>query len=108
MENADGNTEAFLVQRSGSPRLSSVEFRDFCIDAVAFTLGPESFTNGKTGIRCASDNNSFKVVGMGFVFLERVLVNNGADAFDVTGNFIGAAVASSSLGRHRLRRSPTT
>jgi inulin fructotransferase (DFA-I-forming) len=88
VENTDGHAEAFLVQRDGSPRLSSVEFRDFCLDGVSFTPDENSYTNGKVGIRVASDNDSFKVAGMGFVYLEHALVNNGADAFSVTDNFL--------------------
>lgn len=88
LENTDGNHEAFLVSRAGAPRLSSIEFRDFCIDGLGFTPTQNSYTNGKVGIRIASDNDSFKVAGMGFVYLEHALVNNGADAFDVTDNFI--------------------
>jgi inulin fructotransferase (DFA-I-forming) len=88
VENTDGNSEAFLVSRGGAPRLSSIEFRDFCIDGLSFTPTQNSYTNGKVGIRIASDNDSFKVAGMGFVYLEHALINNGADAFDVTDNFI--------------------
>ncbi len=47
VQNADGNTDAFLITRSGSPRLSSVEFRDFCLDGVSFTPNQNSYTNGK-------------------------------------------------------------
>jgi inulin fructotransferase (DFA-I-forming) len=85
VENTDGHAEAFIVQRSGSPRLSSIEFRDLCLDGVSFT---SPFVNGKVGIRFASDNDSCKVAGVGFVYLEHALVNNGADAFTVTDNFI--------------------
>ncbi|GAB2718735.1 NosD domain-containing protein [Streptomyces bullii] len=88
VENTDGNSEAFIVQRTGDPRLSSIEFRDFCLDGVSFTPTQNSYTNGKIGIRFASDNDACKVTGMGFVYLERALVNNGADAFDATDNFI--------------------
>lgn len=88
VENTDGHAEAFLVSRGGAPRLSSIEFRDFCIDGLSFTPHQNSYRNGKVGIRIASDNDALKVAGMGFVYLERALVNNGADAFDVTDNFI--------------------
>jgi inulin fructotransferase (DFA-I-forming) len=88
VENTDGHAEAFIVQRAASPRISSVEFRDFCLDGVSFSPNQNSYTNGKVGIRIASDNDSCKVAGMGFVYLEHALVNNGADAFSVTGNFI--------------------
>lgn len=88
VENTDGNAEAFLVSRTGEPRLSSIEFRDFCIDGVSFTPTENSYTNGKVGIRIASDNDSLKVAGMGFVYLEHALINNGADSFSITDNFI--------------------
>jgi inulin fructotransferase (DFA-I-forming) len=88
VENTDGNAEAFLVSRGGAPRLASIEFRDFCIDGAGFTPNQNSYRNGKIGIRIASDNDALKVAGMGFVYLERALINNGADAFNVTDNFI--------------------
>lgn len=88
VENTDGNAEAFLVSRTGNPRLSSIEFRDFCIDGLSFAPTQNSYINGKVGIRVASDNDSFKVAGMGFVYLEHALINNGADAFTVTDNFM--------------------
>jgi inulin fructotransferase (DFA-I-forming) len=39
VENTDGFAEAFLVKRTpiNTPRLSSIEFRDFCIDGVSFS-----------------------------------------------------------------------
>jgi inulin fructotransferase (DFA-I-forming) len=88
VENTDGHSEAFIVQRTDDPRLSGIEFRDFCLDGVSFTPTQNSYTNGKVGIRFASDNDACKVTGMGFVYLERALVNNGADAFNATDNFI--------------------
>ncbi|MFE0332266.1 NosD domain-containing protein [Streptomyces sp. NPDC058960] len=88
VENTDGNSEAFIVQRTGNPRLSSIEFRDFCLDGKSFTPTENSYTNGKVGIRFVSDNDSCRVTGMGFVYLEHGLINNNADAFDVTDNFI--------------------
>ncbi|MDH1088910.1 right-handed parallel beta-helix repeat-containing protein, partial [Pantoea brenneri] len=52
---------AFYVERSGEPRISSVEFADFCIDGLHFVDDgsgnddPEnSYLNGKTGIYIAS------------------------------------------------------
>lgn len=86
VENTDGHSEAFLVTRGGQPRLSSVEFRDFCIDG-----SPASGLRGpltRTGIDCASDNDAFRVVGMGFVYLAHALVVRNADALAVTGNFV--------------------
>ncbi|MFF5291025.1 hypothetical protein [Paractinoplanes globisporus] len=63
VENTDGNAEAFLVTRSGAPRLAPIEFRDFCIDGVGFTPNQNSYRNGKTGIRIASDTDALKVAG---------------------------------------------
>lgn len=87
----DGVTDAFLVSRSGRPtevgRINSVEFRDFLIDGVSATK-PYLPGSGKTGIRVASDNDSVRVEGMGFVYLSHAVVLRGADAAWVTGNFI--------------------
>jgi inulin fructotransferase (DFA-I-forming) len=85
VENTDGNAEAFLVSRGGNPRLSAIEFRDFCLDGVNFG---SAYSNGKVGIRFATSNDSARVEGMGFVFLEHGLINFDADALNVTGNFI--------------------
>ena len=85
---------AFYVERSGDPRLSSVEFVDFCIDGLHFNsdgsrLHPENtYLNGKTGIYVASANDSFRVNGMGFVYLENALTIHNADALSVHDNFI--------------------
>ncbi len=91
VKNTDGNAEAFLVQRSGSPatvgRLNSVEFRDFCIDGVASSR-PFLPGNGKIGISVQSDNDSFRMEGMGMVYLAHGLINKGADAPNITNNFI--------------------
>lgn len=91
VKNTDGTSEAFLVSRSGSPatvgRLNSVEFRDFCIDGVTASK-PYLPGNGKVGIRVATDNDAFRIEGMGFVYLSRALVINGADAPNITNNFI--------------------
>ncbi|MFE5670916.1 NosD domain-containing protein [Agromyces sp. NPDC056523] len=93
---ADG--AAFRVARSGSPRISSVEFVDFCIDGLHFTSddperspdrNPEnSYANGKTGIYVADANDSFRVTGMGFVYLEHALTISNADALSIHDNFI--------------------
>jgi inulin fructotransferase (DFA-I-forming) len=85
VENTDGQAEAFLVSRGGNPRLSSVEFRDFCLDGVSFS---SPYVNGKVGIRVATANDSFRIEGMGFVFLEHALIDYNADALNVTGNFM--------------------
>ena len=64
---------AFSIERSGSPRISSVEFANFCIDGMHFDrdgseLHPENtYVNGKTGIYVGSANDSFRITGMGFV-----------------------------------------
>lgn len=85
---------AFLVERAGSPRISSVEFADFCIDGLHFTddgsgRHPENtYVNGKTGIHVASANDSFRVNGMGFIYLEHALTVHNADALSLHDNFI--------------------
>ncbi|MHC6593392.1 right-handed parallel beta-helix repeat-containing protein [Arthrobacter sp. C152] len=85
---------AFYIERSGDPRISSVEFSNFCIDGMHFTadgsgLHPENtYVNGKTGIYVASANDSFRVNGMGFVYLENALTIYHADALSVHDNFI--------------------
>jgi hypothetical protein len=85
---------AFYVERSGSPRISSVEFSNFCIDGLHFNsdgsgMHPENtYVNGKTGIYVASANDSFRVTGMGFVYLENALTIYNADALSVHDNFI--------------------
>jgi hypothetical protein len=85
---------AFLVERSGSPRISSVEFSNFCIDGLHFTadgsdMHPENtYVNGKTGIYVASANDSFRVTDMGFVYLENALTIHNADALSIHHNFI--------------------
>lgn len=86
---------AFLVKRAGHPRISSVEFADFCIDGLHFTGGPSghddpenSYRNGKTGIRVASANDSFRMTGMGVIYLEHGIVVDDADALTVDNNFI--------------------
>jgi len=85
---------AFLVARMGSPRISSVEFVGFCIDGLHFTApGPDdnvenSYVNGKTGILVQDANDSFRVNGMGFVYLENALTVYNADALSIHDNFI--------------------
>lgn len=85
---------AFHVERSGSPRISSVEFANFCIDGLHFApdgseMHPENtYVNGKTGIYVASANDSFRVTGMGFVYLENALTIHHADAISIHDNFI--------------------
>ena len=80
--------QAFLVRRAGSPRLSGVVFRDFCLDGVEFPPDGNSYRNGRTGIEVASDNDSFHITGMGFVYLEHALIVRGADALRIHDNMI--------------------
>lgn len=86
---------AFYIERSGNPRISSVEFENFCIDGLHFAddgsgIGnPENtYTNGKTGIYIASAQDSFRITGMGFVYLEHGITIYHADALSVHDNFI--------------------
>ena len=85
---------AFLVQRAGSPRISSVEFANFCIDGLHFTPdgsdlpAENTYVNGKTGIHVASANDSFRVNEMGFIYLEHALTIHNADALSIHNNFI--------------------
>lgn len=86
---------AFYVNRSGSPRLSSVEFADFCIDGLHFLddgsgdENPEnSYVNGRTGIYVACPHDSFRITGMGLVYLEHGLTIYNADALNIHDNFI--------------------
>lgn len=100
---ADG--AAFRVARSGSPRISSVEFVDFCLDGLHFTAdggesspadsparnpgNPEnSYANGKTGVFVETANDSVRITGMGFVYLEHALTVCNADALSIHDNFI--------------------
>lgn len=87
VENTDG-PEAFLVGRSASPRIASVEFRDFCLDGVHFTPNENSYRNGRTGIRFSSASDSCRVEGMGLLYLEHGIVAYGADAINITNNFV--------------------
>ena len=86
---------AFYVERSGNPRISSVEFSNFCIDGLHFIedgsgeTNPENtYTNGKTGIYVASACDSFRITGMGFVYLEHGMTIYHADALTIHDNFI--------------------
>ncbi|PRB40587.1 fructotransferase [Arthrobacter sp. MYb23] len=88
------NGAAFRVERAGSPRISSVEFANFCIDGLHFAPdGSElpaenSYVNGKTGIHVSSANDSFRVNEMGFIYLEHALTIHNADALSIHNNFI--------------------
>jgi len=86
---------AFYVKRDGDPRISSVEFADFCIDGLHFIAdgsgipNPENtYTNGKTGIYVASASDSLRITGMGFVYLEHAITIYHADALSIHDNFI--------------------
>lgn len=86
---------AFYVERSGNPRISSVEFSNFCIDGLHFIedgsgeTNPENtYTNRKTGIYVASACDSFRITGMGFVYLEHGITIYHADALTIHDNFI--------------------
>ena len=85
---------AFYVEREGDPRISSVEFENFCIDGLHFVDdgGPDdpenTYVNGKTGIYVASAQDSFRLNGMGMVYLEHGAVIYHADALSVHDNFI--------------------
>jgi hypothetical protein len=85
---------AFYIERSGSPRISSVEFSNFCIDGMHFLadgseqLAENTYVNGKTGIYIASANDSFRITGMGFVYLEHALTIYHADALSIHDNFL--------------------
>ncbi|MFS0776138.1 NosD domain-containing protein [Neobacillus sp. 3P2-tot-E-2] len=86
---------AFYVERSGNPRISSVEFSDFCIDGLHFiedglgeTIPENTYTNRKTGIYVASACDSFRITGMGFVYLEHGITIYHADALTIHDNFI--------------------
>jgi inulin fructotransferase (DFA-I-forming) len=86
---------AFHIKRTGNPRISSVEFADFCIDGLHFTGNASknedaenSYTNGKTGIYVASANDSFRITGMGIIYLEHGVTVFDADALAIDNNFI--------------------
>ncbi len=85
---------AFRIERSGSPRMSSVEFVNFCIDGMRFVADgstlptANTYVNGKTGVNVASANDSLRFTGMGFVYLEHALTICNADALSIHDNFI--------------------
>ncbi|MDO5035172.1 MAG: NosD domain-containing protein [Actinomycetaceae bacterium] len=94
LETSERNVAAFLVKRDGSPRLSSIEFSNFCIDGLHFVEnGPDEFAentylNSKIGIEIASANDSVRISGMGFIYLEQALLIYNADALSIHDNFI--------------------
>lgn len=94
-ETDEVSSAAFLVERSGNPRISSVEFSNFCIDGLHFVDDgtkennkENTYVNGKTGIYVASAQDSFKISGMGFVYLEHGITIYNADALTIHDNFI--------------------
>jgi inulin fructotransferase (DFA-I-forming) len=91
---AEADGAAFYVGRSGSPRISSLEFSNFCIDGLHFApdgsgMHPENtYTNAKTGIYVATANDSCRIGGMGFVYLEHAVTIYDADALSIHDNFV--------------------
>lgn len=86
---------AFVVKREGEPRISSVEFQNFCIDGLHFVddegtePNPENtYINYKTGIYVASAQDSFRISEMGIVYLEHGVTLYNSDALAVHDNFI--------------------
>lgn len=85
---------AFLVEREGSPRISSVEFSNFCIDGLHFQQtdtdehAENTYINSKIGIEFSTANDSVRVTQMGFIYLEHALIINNADALSIHENFI--------------------
>ncbi len=94
-EGDEASGAAFYVKRDGNPRISSVEFENFCIDGLHFcedgsgNPNPENtYTNGKTGIYVDTANDSFRINGMGLVYLEHGVTVYHADALSIHDNFI--------------------
>lgn len=92
-KNDESSGAAFLVEREGDPRISSVEFENFCIDGLHFVDDgngdPENtYVNGKTGIYVASAQDSFRITGMGIIYLEHGVTLYNSDALSVHDNFI--------------------
>ncbi|MDX0018760.1 right-handed parallel beta-helix repeat-containing protein [Sinorhizobium meliloti] len=93
--NGEAAGAAFYVKRTGNPRISSVEFADFCIDGLHFVDDgsghndrENTYKNGKTGIYVGSANDSFRITGMGLIYLEHGLTVYDADALAIDNNFI--------------------
>lgn len=92
---AEETGAAFYVGREGAPRISSVEFENFCIDGLHFVedgsgiKNPENtYVNRKTGIYVACAQDSFRINGMGLVYLEHGITIYHADALSIHDNFI--------------------
>jgi len=108
---ADGEAAgaAFHVKRTGNPRISSVEFADFCIDGLHFIddgsgqdHAENTYKNGKTGIYVGSANDSFRITGMGLVYLEHGVTVHNADALAIDNNFIaecGSCIELKGMGQ---------
>lgn len=86
---------AFYVKRDGNPRISSVEFENFCIDGLHFVDDgsgidnvENTYVNGKTGIYIASAQDSFRITEMGFIYLEHGVTAYHSDALSIHDNFI--------------------
>jgi len=100
---------AFYVKRSGNPRISSVEFADFCIDGLHFVDdgsgqndAENTYKNGKTGIYVGSANDSFRITGMGLIYLEHGVTVHDADALAIDNNFIaecGSCIELKGMGQ---------
>ena len=60
----------------------------FIEDGSVNTNPENTYTNGKTGIYVASACDSFKITGMGFVYLEHGITIYHADALTIHDNFI--------------------
>lgn len=92
-KNNERSGAAFLVEREGDPRISSVEFENFCIDGLHFVDdgngdSENTYVNGKTGIYVASAQDSFRITGMGIIYLEHGVTLYNSDALSVHDNFI--------------------
>lgn len=94
-EDEEWKGAAFYVNRDGNPRISSVEFENFCIDGLHFVddgsqekNSENTYMNGKTGIYIASPQDAFRINGMGIVYLEHGLTIYHADALSIHDNFI--------------------
>ncbi|OWV86371.1 NosD domain-containing protein [Rhizobium sp. R693] len=108
---ADGEAAgaAFHVKRTGNPRISSVEFADFCIDGLHFIddgsgqdHAENTYKNGKTGIYVGSANDSFRITGMGLIYLEHGVTVHDADALAIDNNFIaecGSCIELKGMGQ---------
>lgn len=85
---------AFYVKREGEPRISSVEFTNFCIDGLHFAedahaaQAENTYVNGKTGIFIDCAHDSCRISEMGIIYVEHGVVCRCADALSIHDNFI--------------------